>query len=198
VERQRQDKTSAQHVAHERKKQRIAGKHRDQQGDEDRRREHDIRRETENPGTLVGNHFVLVEEFPDVPVRLEQTWPALGLDNILEAIDGSRQQGRKAHDDGHLQQVVNDPSQHLRPKNKNSSYLQEVGAISPGLPGLLTVAPHHRSKMISYLIHLSFCKRNLPSDVLRFLTAVCDCRLWPFPEKTKQYRPNRVAAFELD
>src|SRR5208283_4564123 len=79
------DEPATQHIPHEGKKERVAREHRDQQGDEDRRNEDDVRGEAKYPRTLHGNDFILVEEFPYVTIRLEDARSPLGLHILLQA-----------------------------------------------------------------------------------------------------------------
>ena len=92
----RQHEATAQHVAHEREKERITRQHRNQQRDENRSDEHNVGREPENPRTVLRDDLVLMEQLPQIAIRLENARPALGLDHLLEPAQHPGTNGAKA------------------------------------------------------------------------------------------------------
>ena len=109
---EREDEARAQHVAHEGEFQRVAGEDRDQQRDENRRRERDIGRRPEDPGGMVGNDLVLVQQLPQIAIGLEDTGAAPGLEDLLEPVGDAFGERRKADHNGDLEQVIKDAGGH--------------------------------------------------------------------------------------
>ena len=77
-----------------------------------RRDKRHVRREPENPGAFFRDDLILVEQLPQIAIRLEDARPAFGLNHLLEPREHAGRQRRENHHHGGLQDVEEDALEH--------------------------------------------------------------------------------------
>ena len=108
----RQDQPAAENVAHVRQRQRKIRQHGNQERHRQHRREGDDRRRPEQPGRRLWNQNLLVEQFPQIPVWLEDARPLSALNTLLELQDDALQQWGQQHRDADLGNLEQDVASH--------------------------------------------------------------------------------------